>query len=104
LLPALAILGLALALGGCGVKGNLESPQAAAAPEAAVSEPSGATQQKIFTEQSQVKRGGAPQIMPSMPPKEWSESRDLAKTKSSGSEPRAKSSAPDKPFVLDWLL
>jgi predicted small lipoprotein YifL len=106
LLPALVILGVALALGACGVKGNLESPKAAAAPEtAAEGEPVDPATQKIFTSQSKVVRVGSPKILPDMPPREWAkESKSTKGTNAPGTEQRAKSVTPDKPFILDWLL
>jgi hypothetical protein len=46
-----------------------------------------------------------------MPPKQWTKGSKSAKdgksekdANSSGPEQRAKTGAPDKPFVLDWLL
>ena len=106
LLPAISIFLLALTLGACGVKGNLDSPKAAASPETAQDgEPADAAQQKIFTSQSRVVRIGAPKILPDMPPKEWAKKTESAKSVNSpGAEPREKSSAPDKPFILDSLL
>ena len=106
LLPAISIFLLALTLGACGVKGNLDSPKAAASPETAQDgEPADAAQQKIFTSQSRVVRIGTPKILPDMPPKEWAKKTESAKSVSSpGAEPREKSSAPDKPFILDSLL
>jgi predicted small lipoprotein YifL len=107
LLPALAIFVLALALGACGVKGNLESPKAEAAPEAASSNSVDAVspQQKIFTSESKVVRVGTPKIIPSMPPEKWAKDKAEKKAAQPGAaDERAKSSTPDKPFVLDWLL
>jgi predicted small lipoprotein YifL len=106
LFPAISIFLLALTLGACGVKGNLESPKAATSPETAQDgEPTDSAQQKIFTSQSKVVRIGTPKILPDMPPKEWAKKTESENgVNSPGTEPRKKSSTPDKPFVLDWLL
>jgi predicted small lipoprotein YifL len=106
LLPAISIFLLALTLGACGVKGNLESPKAAATPESAQgSEPADSAQQKVFTSQSKVVHIGTPGILPDMPPKAWTKKNESESgVNSPTTVPREKSSAPDKPFVLDWLL
>jgi predicted small lipoprotein YifL len=106
LLPAISIFLLALTLGACGVKGNLESPKAAATPETAQgSEPADSAEQKIFTSQSKVVHIGTPGILPDMPPKEW---KKKAESENGVNSPttvqREKSGAPDKPFILDSLL
>jgi predicted small lipoprotein YifL len=107
LFPALAIFALSLALGACGVKGNLESPKAAAAPESAGSESVvvDSSQEKIFMSESRVVGVGAPKIIPTMPPELWATNKSAKGTAAPASAgQRPKSNAPDKPFVLDWLL
>jgi predicted small lipoprotein YifL len=106
--PALAIFSASLALAACGVKGELEAPPAArhSEPRASAAGESAGGQQKVFTEQSRVVRGSAFRVIPRLPPKEWEKYRNPpAEAKSPAPEQRAKkSSAPDKPFALDWLL
>ena len=101
--PALALCLAALSLAACGVKGDLEPHPGArlAGSDAAAGESS----TKVFTSQSRVEHVGTPDIVPTMPPKQWTKDSKSAKdAKSSGPEQRAKTGAPDKPFVLDWLL
>jgi predicted small lipoprotein YifL len=103
----------ALSLAACGVKGDLEPHPAArlAGADAAPGGASGESSTKVFTSQSRVEHVGTPNILPTMPPKQWTKDSKSAKdgksekdANSSGPEQRAKTGAPDKPFVLDWLL
>ena len=105
--PALALCLAALSLAACGVKGDLEPhPDARlAGSDAAAGGASGESSTKVFTSQSRVEHVGTPNIIPTMPPKQWTKDSKSAKdAKSSSPEQRAKTGAPDKPFVLDWLL
>jgi predicted small lipoprotein YifL len=112
-MPALAICLAALTLGACGVKGALEPPPGAklAASDAASdavpdANTSATATPKIFTSESRVESVGQPDIIPQMPPKQWTKDANSAgQTNSPGSGQRAKKGgASDKPFVLDWLL
>ena len=118
-LPALAVCLAALTLGACGVKGDLDRPQAAQlADTQADAAPGGgqtaggpdgtSSQSKIFVEESRITRSGMPGIIPRLPPEEWTKGREYqpARTSKPGdAEKRARDAGtPDKPFVLDWLL
>ena len=103
--PALALCLAALSLAACGVKGDLEPHPAARLAGADAGAALGESSTKVFTSQSRVEHVGTPNIVPTMPPKQWTKDSKSAKdAKSSGPEQRAKTGAPDKPFVLDWLL
>jgi predicted small lipoprotein YifL len=97
----IAIGVIAGALGACGVKGDLEPPpvSASAAPAAAPTT-QGAQKQKVFTEQSVVRRAASPSVIPKMPPDEWTKDQ---RTEPASPATRDKSK-PDEPFFLDKLL
>jgi predicted small lipoprotein YifL len=95
----IAIGMIAGALGACGVKGDLDPPPvAASAAPAAEPRTQGAQKEKVFTEQSAVRRAASPSVIPKMPPDEW-------KSRSTRPEPTAREkSKSDEPFFLDKLL
>jgi hypothetical protein len=112
--PALAIVVIAGWVGACGVKGEPERPTDPR-PELSA-QPDGApgtlrTTKKIFTEESRVTGSSRDDILPQMPPKEWSKSREFQSARDKGkskdkNEPDSASRepSPDRPFILDWLL
>lgn len=109
-LPALAILLLAGLTSACGVKGDLEAPPAAPAtagtnpatpPE---TPPDQYTRKNVFIEQSVVQSGPNPSdILPTMPPKEWTKKKVEAAQKARAVQPRT-TNPNDRPFILDGLL
>jgi predicted small lipoprotein YifL len=95
----IAIAMIAAALGACGVKGDLDPPGVAAADPAA--ETKTQSGQKVFTEQSVVRRAASPSVIPNMPPDEWKKDRNSQPA----SQPATRDkSRPDEPFFLDKLL
>jgi predicted small lipoprotein YifL len=108
--PALAILLLAGLTSACGVKGDPEMPAATpAAPgvKAAaqgVPEPGEPARESVFVERSSVQSGPSPRdILPTMPPKEWTRKKDEEK-KARALQPRKSTNPNDRPFILDGLL
>jgi predicted small lipoprotein YifL len=92
---------IAGALGACGVKGDLEPPpvSASAAP-AAEARTQGAQKEKVFTEQSVVRRAASPSVIPKMPPDEWK-----GRNSQPADQPTERDkSKRDEPFFLDKLL
>jgi predicted small lipoprotein YifL len=102
-----AIIMIAGALAACGVKGELEAPSvaASAAPAASPAEQKKAqgsqSQQKVFTEESAVRRASSPSLIPTMPPEEWSKGRN---TQPAAQQKTRDKTKPDEPFFLDKLL
>jgi predicted small lipoprotein YifL len=98
----IAIGMIAGALGACGVKGDLEPPpvSATAAP-AAEPRTQGAQKEKVFTEQSVVRRTAQPSVVPNMPPDEWTKGRNTQPAARPATRDKSKS---DEPFFLDKLL
>lgn len=102
-----AVVMIAGALAACGVKGELEAPSVAAspAPASAAEQKSKAqgsqAQQKVFTEESVVRRASSPTLIPTMPPEEWSKGRNTQPAAQQKSRDKTK---PDEPFFLDKLL
>lgn len=88
-------------LAACGVKGDLERP-----PAAGYAEPAPAAKpdtRKVFTERSVVRRVPAHDILPKMPPEEWSkEGKDYQSTRAP--KKTEEPDRPDRPFILDGLL
>ena len=107
-LPALAIVLIAGALAACGVKGDLEPPASPVPKLSAQPAPAaGPATSKVFVEQSRIEGRNNHDILPQMPPKEWSKKSDYqpARGKSpAGSGRHAPEADPEKRFVLDWLL
>lgn len=110
--PALAILLLAGLTSACGVKGDLERPAAAsadpavsaAAQPAAEPAPDEYARKNVFIEQSRVQSGGnARNILPTMPPKEWTRKKLEEAPKARAVQPRT-TNPNDRPFILDGLL
>jgi predicted small lipoprotein YifL len=97
----IAIGMIAGALGACGVKGDLEPPPVSASAAPAV-EPrtQGAQKEKVFTEQSVVRRAASPSVIPKMPPDEW-KSRNTQPADQPAARDKSKR---DEPFFLDKLL
>jgi predicted small lipoprotein YifL len=105
-LPALAILAIAGLVAACGVKGDPERPVAEPRLSA---QPAGASGQtsKVFTEESSVTSRSNQDILPKMPPKEWSKQREYQPARDKGTAPSAntrREPEPDRPFFLDSLL
>jgi predicted small lipoprotein YifL len=107
-LPALAILLVAGLTSACGVKGELEAPpnpagKVAAQPAAEL--PPGEYERKnVFLEQSVVQSGRNPRdILPTMPPKEWSKKKVEEAPKARAVQPRA-TDPNERSFILDGLL
>jgi predicted small lipoprotein YifL len=102
----LAVGALAAVLSGCGVKGALEPPpRAQYSDQAATNEAAGArgASESIVTrgETSQVRNVGTPSVLPQIPPKEWTQSRDR---QDEGPRRVERPDEPDEPFFLDGLL
>lgn len=96
----IAIGMIAAALGACGVKGDLDPP-GVAATAAPAAEPQTKAGQKVFMEQSVVRRAASPSVIPNMPPDEWRKDRGTQPA----SQPATRDkSRPDEPFFLDKLL
>jgi hypothetical protein len=93
---ALAAAGFVLLLAGCGIKSNLEQPQARLAePEAAA--------KTTAQETSRVQTGRMFNLLPPEEPLEWDKDKPKKNTTST-SKAGVKSTVPDKPFILDSLL
>ena len=102
----LAIGALAAVLSGCGVRGALEPPpHAQYSDRSATGESAGAqgASESIVTrgETSEVRNVGAPSVLPRIPPKEWTKSRDR---QDEGPRRVERRDEPDEPFFLDGLL
>lgn len=112
-LSALAIVLVAAALAGCGVKGELERPSAekseSTEPRVAAQSESARPERKVFYETSRVvgvSRNLQKEMAPPMPPKKWEkkEAEPSRSPRALAPRPHERQPDPDKAFFLDWLL
>lgn len=96
-LALIAAMGILLA--GCGVKSALETPRAANEPD-----PPAPAASVAAPEKSEVKSGRSFTLLPPERPYEWEDERKEQRSKRAPSKTGAKSTVPDKPFILDSLL
>lgn len=90
-------------LAACGVKGELEPPQAQAHAEPQAMQTGPAASKKVFVEKSVVKRDSRWDMNPQMPPPEW-EKYDKDYQPAAAPKSTKKTEKPDRPFILDSLL
>lgn len=98
--PIFAMVALAFVLTGCGIKSALEPPQAARLAEPAGSDAAATSPAK---ETSRVEAGRGYDLLPPSSPLEWEKDKPK-KNNSAASKAGSKSTAPEKPFILDGLL